>query len=142
MLISWNGYPSFKHNSIRKQLKTFPKKVEKEIDDRKIIWIRLPYLGDIGNSMKKSCYKKVQKCLKENVCFITCYETQKIAIFCSANDSIPNVIIQYKITENEENLKTSLPGFACISQNMALKTIHCKLKIFMKLTELNVLFFC
>ena len=72
MLISWNGYPSFTHNSIRKQLKTFPKKVEKEIDDRKIIWIRLPYLGDIGNSMKKSCYKKVQKCLKENVCFITC----------------------------------------------------------------------
>ena len=30
-------------------------------------------------------------------------------------------VIQYKITENKENLKTSLPGFACISQKMALK---------------------
>ena len=39
--------------------------------------------------MKKSCFKKVQKCLKENFCFITCYETKKTAMFSSAKDSIP-----------------------------------------------------
>ena len=76
------------------------KKFEKEKDDRKIIWIRLPYLDNIDDNMK-NCLKKVQKCLKENVCFITCYETKKTAMFCSANDSIPirqkaNVI--YKVT--------------------------------------------
>ena len=37
MLMSWNGYPSFTRNSIIKRLKTSPKKVEKEKDDRKII---------------------------------------------------------------------------------------------------------
>ena len=66
--MSWNGCPSFTRNSIIKQLKAFPKKAEKEKDDRKIIWIRLPYLGNIDDSM--NCFKKVQKCLKENVCFI------------------------------------------------------------------------
>ena len=43
----------------------------------------------------------MQRCLKENVRFITCYETRKIAMFYSAKDSIlihqkANVI--YKVT--------------------------------------------
>ena len=51
--------------------------------------------------MKKNCFKKVQKCLQENVCFITCYEIKKTAMFCSAKDNIlihqkANVI--YKVT--------------------------------------------
>ena len=33
--------------------------------------------------------KKLQKCFKENICFITCYDTKKTAIFCSAKDSTP-----------------------------------------------------
>ena len=75
--------------------------MKKKKDDRKIIWIRLPYLGNIGDSLKKHCLKEVQKCLKENVRFITSYETKKTAMFCSAKDSIPiqqkaNVI--YKVT--------------------------------------------
>ena len=61
--------------------KATPKKVENEKDDSKIIWIRLPYLGNIGDSLKKNCFRKVQKCLKENVRFITCYETKKTAMF-------------------------------------------------------------
>ena len=39
--------------------------------------------------MKKNCFKKVQKCLKENVHFMTCYETKKTAMFRSASDNIP-----------------------------------------------------
>ena len=50
--------------------------------------IRLPYLGNIGDSMK-NCFKKVRKWLKENVHFITCYETKKTVIFFSPKDSIP-----------------------------------------------------
>ena len=60
MFMSWNGYPSFTRNSIIKQLKTSLKKVEKEKDDRKIIWIRLSYLGNTGDNRKKNCFKKVQ----------------------------------------------------------------------------------
>ena len=45
--------------------------------------------------MKKNCSKKVQKCLKENARFITCYETKKKALFCSAKD---NILIHQKIT--------------------------------------------
>ena len=37
------------------------------------------------------------------------------------NYHVQNIISQYKITENEENLNTSLPGFAHISQKMTLK---------------------
>ena len=84
IFMSWNGYLSFTRNSIIKRLKASPKQVEKEKDDRKIIWISLPYLGNIGDNLKKDCFKKVQKCLKENVCFITCYETKKTTMFCSA----------------------------------------------------------
>ena len=63
--------------------------------------IRSTYLGNIGYNMKKNCSKKVQKCLKENARFITCYETKKKALFCSAKDSIlihqkSNII--YKVT--------------------------------------------
>ena len=86
--MSWNGYPFFTSNFIIKQLKTSPKNFGKEKDDRKIVWIRLPYLGNIGDRLKKNCYKKVQKCLKVNVCFITCYETKRAALFCSAKDNI------------------------------------------------------
>ena len=92
--------PSFTRNSFIKQLKTSPKKVEKEKDDRKNIWMRLPYLGNIGDSLK-NCFKKVQKCLQENVCFITCYEIKKTAVFCSAKDSIPThqkANVSYKFT--------------------------------------------
>ena len=39
--------------------------------------------------MKRNCFKKVQKCLKENVYFITCYETKKTVMFCSTKYSIP-----------------------------------------------------
>ena len=39
--------------------------------------------------MKKNCVKKMQKCLKENVRFITCYETKKTAMFHSTKVSIP-----------------------------------------------------
>ena len=81
MFMSWNRYPSLTRNSIIKRLKTSPNKVETEKDDRKIIWIRSPYLGKICNNMTKNCFKKVQKCSKENIRLITCYETKETEIF-------------------------------------------------------------
>ena len=48
-----------------------------------------------------NCFKKVLKCLKENVGFITCCDAKKTANFCSGKNSIPihqkaNAI--YKVT--------------------------------------------
>ena len=43
MFMSWNGYRSFTHNFIIEQLKASPEKVEKEKDERKIIWIMIPW---------------------------------------------------------------------------------------------------
>ena len=40
-IMSWNGYPFFTSNSIIKQLKRSLKKLEKEKNDREIIWVRL-----------------------------------------------------------------------------------------------------
>ena len=56
MFMSWNGYPSFARNSLIKQLKTLPKIAEKEKGDKKIRSIRLAYLGNIDDSMKKNCF--------------------------------------------------------------------------------------
>ena len=42
--------------------------------------VRLPYLGQVGHENKKPCFKKVQKCLTEKVCFFTRHETKKLAI--------------------------------------------------------------
>ena len=39
--------------------------------------------------MKKNYFQKVQKCLKENVCLLTCNETNKTAMFCSAKYNFP-----------------------------------------------------
>ena len=55
--------------------------------------------------MTKNCFKKVQKCLKENIHFITCYETKKTAIFCSAKDSISNT------PKSTRYLQSQLPWF-------------------------------
>ena len=38
--------------------------------------------------MKKLCFKKVQKCLKERLCFFTCYERKNLAMFFSTKGFI------------------------------------------------------
>ena len=45
-------------------IKNISKKASR--DDRKIIWIRLPYLGNIGDSLRKNLrkYKNVRKVRK------------------------------------------------------------------------------
>ena len=39
--------------------------------------------------MKRNCFKKGKKFLKENICFKTFYGTKETVIFCSAKNSIP-----------------------------------------------------
>ena len=71
--MSWNGYPSYVRNSFIKCLKSKNNKNNNELDERKIIWIRLPYLVERGHQMKRNCFKKVKRYLKEEGIFKTLY---------------------------------------------------------------------
>lgn len=51
--------------------------------------MKLPHLSNIGNNIKKNYFQKVQKCFKENVCLLTCNETNKTAMFSSAKYNFP-----------------------------------------------------
>ena len=85
--------------------------MKRQNDEKKIIWVRLPYFWQAGDKIKKSCFRKVQKCLTKNVCFFPCYETKKPAMFTSAKDFIPtlqklNVVYCSKCPECNELLHT------------------------------------
>ena len=73
LFMSWNGYPSYVRNSFIKCLKSKNNKNNNELDERKIIWIRLPYLGERGHQMKRNRFKKVKRYLKEEGIFKTLY---------------------------------------------------------------------
>ena len=87
--MSWNSYPKYVRNSIIKPLQQ--KKTAVESDDQRVmkIWIRLPYLGNKGEEIVKTRIRKLKRCFKTNVKFVTLYDTKKCAMFCSVKNKIP-----------------------------------------------------
>ena len=67
--MSWNGYPSFTRNAIIKQSKKPKQRVENENNNRKVIWLRLPYLGKISDKMKKKLFSKSTKMFERKCSF-------------------------------------------------------------------------
>ena len=64
---------------------------------RKIIWLQFLYLSEKGKTLLTPLKRKIQRCLKEDVKFITFYNTKKMKMFCSAKDKVkttqkPNII--------------------------------------------------
>jgi hypothetical protein len=53
------------------------------------IWIRIPYLGNRGEFLLKSCLNKIQRFLSKPVKFITIYDTKKLSYFVSNKDKLP-----------------------------------------------------
>ena len=100
--MSWNSYPKQVRNSLPKRLNSNINKTKVQtVDDRKKIWLNLPYLGDKGDHLTKSLIQKLKKCFNENVKFIKRYKTNKLGMFCSNKDHIQfqqkaNVV--YRIT--------------------------------------------
>ena len=82
---SWNGYPSHIHNLLIKRLKTNKQRSEanKEEQNRKIIWLKFPYLGKKCKTLLKSLEQKLSRCLKEDAKFIASYKMKKMTIFYS-----------------------------------------------------------
>ena len=65
------------------------------------IWFRAPYLGKIGESLVKTCIKKIRRNLNKPVKFIVFYQTKKVSYFLSNKDKIPYVFrnnVIYEIT--------------------------------------------
>ena len=65
--MSWNSFPLHTRNCTIKWLRNNAKTRtnDDKNDKKKIIWDTLPYLGHVGDKMKKRCFKKVKKCLTE-----------------------------------------------------------------------------
>ena len=88
--MSWNGFPSYVRNLIIKRIKTNQHKsiINKEDDNRKVIWLKFPYLGKKCEALISSLKRKIKRCLKEDVKYVITYKTKKMAMFCSAKDKI------------------------------------------------------
>ena len=91
--MSWNGHPLQTSNSFFKRLRNDTKTNgnDEKKKEKKMIWVTLHYFGHMRNKMKERCFTEVQKCLTEGVYFFTRYETKKVAMFCSAKDTIPTL---------------------------------------------------
>ena len=87
--MSWNSYPKYVRNSIIKRLQQMKAAVQKDDESVINIWIRLPYLGNKGEELVKTCIRMLKRCFKTTVKFATLYDTKKCAMFCSVKNKIP-----------------------------------------------------
>ena len=104
--MSWNGFPTNIRKSIisnlkNKHLSGISKPVTEPDDTLPKIWFRVPYLGKIGESLVKTCIKKIRRNLNKPVKFIVVYQTKNVSYFLSNKDKIPDVSrnnVIYEIT--------------------------------------------
>ena len=89
--MSWNAYPKYVRNSIINRLKWNVNRnddINNNKDDRKVIWINLPYLGKKGEQLTNSLIRKLKRSFKESVKLKTIYKTNKLSMFCNTKDNI------------------------------------------------------
>ena len=66
--MSWNAYPKYLRNSITNGLKSNVNSndnIDNNKDDRKVIWINLPYLGKKGEQLTNSLIRKLKDLSKK-----------------------------------------------------------------------------
>ena len=85
--MSWNAYPKYVRISIINRLKSNVNRNDNinnnSKDDRKVIWINLPYLGKRGEQLTNSLIRKLKRSFKENIKFKTVYKTNQLSMFCN-----------------------------------------------------------
>ena len=93
----WNIYPKYVKKGITKRLQQKKTAVQKHDESFLKIWIPLPYFNNKGEELVKTCILNLKRCFKTNVKFVTLYDTEKCAIFCSVKDKIPtcHILPQY-----------------------------------------------
>ena len=107
--MSWNGYPKTFANYLitklqRHKLCNESSDKNHQADNENIpkIWIRLPYLGQKGEFLIKTCISTIQRWQKSATKFVVLYNTKKISFFTSNKDKVPlnsksNVVYQVLI---------------------------------------------
>ena len=80
--MSWNTYPKYARNSIIKHFQQKKTAFQKDDEMAIKIWIRLPYLGNKGEELVKTYIRKLKRCFKTNVKFVSLYDTKTSALFC------------------------------------------------------------
>ena len=66
--MSWNAYRKYARNSIINTLKPNVNRndnINNNKDDRKVIWINLPYLGNKGEKLTISLIRKLKRSFKK-----------------------------------------------------------------------------
>ena len=90
MFTSWNGFPTVVVKSILRRLQSTPRQREKESEDDDVIkiYMKVPYTGEKGEQLLKSCIKKLRRFTKKNVICIMLFQTKKLSMFCPTKDPI------------------------------------------------------
>ena len=86
--LSWNGFPRRVRNAILNRLTNKQPRTQENVpedDNRKTIWIRLPYMGKNGERLTNQLLRKLKRCFKSAVNFKVLFDTRKISSFCSNN---------------------------------------------------------
>ena len=102
LFMAWNGYPSFIAKSMFKRLQSTSNENAKNQDDDKIkIFVKVPFIGEKGEQLLKSCIRKLHRFTKNNVVFVKMFDTKKVSMFCPVKDKISvthksNVIYKLK----------------------------------------------
>jgi predicted RNA-binding Zn-ribbon protein involved in translation (DUF1610 family) len=100
------------------------------------IWIRIPYLGNRGNFLLKSCLNKIQRFFSKPVKFITIYDTKQFSYFVSNKDKLP------PLSRSNLVYKIACPGCGKTYIGMTQRCLSVRLKerattIFAKNYETN-----
>ena len=100
--LSWNGFPRAVASNLIKSFRCSGSEPRSSNNDTsKIIWLRLPYAGHIGQSIVNTLVRKLKRCLKKPVCFKIFHQTKKFSSFCSNKDPNPMYLkshVIYKLT--------------------------------------------
>ena len=102
--LSWNGFPRFVRRSLLSKFKSseFRKKsTDSSEDNIDILYLKVPYLGEEGNSIIRRFKKKFSRLLSKKVNFRVMYSTNKLSMFCSMKDKVPDSMksnVIYKFT--------------------------------------------
>ena len=99
-------------------------KISHQTDNENIpkIWIRLPYLGQKGEFLIKTCISKIQRSQKSPIKFVVLYNTKKISFFTSNKDKVPlnsksNVV--YQVTCPGCNKSYIAKTFRCLDDRLS-----------------------
>ena len=107
--MSWNAYPKYVCNSIINRLKSNVDRndnINNNNDDRKVIWINLPYLGKKGEQLTNSLIRKLKISFKESVKLKTVYKTNKLSMFCNIYRIASRGCFQEYVGKTDQNLIT------------------------------------